>query len=111
MKVLFLCSRNRLRSPTAQQIFAEVPGWEVDSAGIAPDAEHVVSREELEWADLIFVMERRHRSQLQRRFGSLLREKRLVVLSIPDDYDFMQAELVDLLRQRVGPYTPSPMQK
>lgn len=106
-----MCSRNRLRSPTAQQIFAKVPGWEVDSAGIAPDAEQVISREEVEWADLLFVMERRHRSQLQRHFGSLLREKRLVVLSIPDDYDFMQKELVELLHQRVGPYLPSPRQR
>ena len=60
--------------------------------------------------DLIFVMERRHRSQLQQRFGSLLRQKRLIVLSIPDDYDFMQTELVELLRLRVGPYTPNPIQ-
>ena len=110
MRVLFVCSRNRLRSPTAQQIFGQVPGWEVDSAGIAADAEQVVSREEVEWADLIFVMERRHRSQLQQRFGSLLRQKRLIVLSIPDDYDFMQTELVELLRLRVGPYTPNPIQ-
>lgn len=107
MKVLFLCSRNRLRSPTAQQIFAEVAGWEVDSAGLSPDAEHLVSSDQLHWADLILVMEPIHRRRLQRGFGPLLKGKKVAVLSVMDDFEFMQPELIDLLWSRVARYLPS----
>ena len=58
-------------------------------------------------ADLIFVMERAHRARLQRRFGPHLKGKRVICLDIPDDYDFMQPELVALLEKRVGPYLRS----
>jgi predicted protein tyrosine phosphatase len=101
--LLFLCSRNRLRSPTAERIFADRPGVETASAGLAPDAEEQVTPDHLDWADLIFVMERAHRAKLQRRFGARLKGKRVVCLDVPDDYDFMQPELVALLEKKVGP--------
>ena len=100
--LLFLCSRNRLRSPTAEQVFAAWPGVETASAGLAPDAEEQCSAELVEWADLIFVMERAHRAKLQRRFGPHLKGRRVICLDIPDDYDFMQPELVALLEKKVG---------
>lgn len=106
MRVLFLCSRNRLRSPTAQQIFAAVEGWEVDSAGLSPDAEHLLSSDQLEWADLILVMEPIHRRRLQRAYGPLLKGKRVGVLSIADEFEFMQPELIELLWKRVENYLP-----
>jgi len=106
MRVLFLCSRNRLRSPTAQRIFACVGDWEVDSAGLSPDAEHLLSADQLEWADLILVMEPIHRRRLQRAYGPLLKGKRVGVLSIPDEYEFLQPELIELLRSRVERYLP-----
>ena len=59
-RALFLCSRNRLRSPTAEAVFAAWPGVETDSAGLAPDADTRLSAEQLEWADIVFVMERAH---------------------------------------------------
>jgi predicted protein tyrosine phosphatase len=82
--LLFLCSRNRLRSPTAEQVFASRPGVETASAGLAPDAEEQVTPDHLDWADLIFVMERAHRAKLQRRFGQHLKGKRVVCLDVPD---------------------------
>lgn len=100
--LLFLCSRNRLRSPTAERVFASHPGVETASAGLAPDAEEPVTPDHLEWADLIFVMERAHRAKLQRRFGPQLKGRRVICLDIPDDYDFMQPELVALLEKKVG---------
>ncbi|MDH0481776.1 MULTISPECIES: low molecular weight protein tyrosine phosphatase family protein [unclassified Pseudomonas] len=103
-RALFICSRNRLRSPTAEQLFAGWPGVESDSTGLAPDAEVPLSAEQVEWADLIFVMERAHQKRLQQRFGSLLRGRRVICLGIPDDYDYMQPELVELLEARVGSY-------
>ena len=102
--LLFLCSRNRLRSPTAEQVFASRPGVETASAGLAPDAEEHCSAELVEWADIIFVMERAHRARLQRRFRAHLRRARVVCLDIPDDYAFMQPELVALLEKKVPPH-------
>jgi len=102
MKVLFVCSRNRLRSPTAEEIFATVPGWEVQSAGVSPDAEVRLTAEMVEWADVVFVMEEIHRAKLNRQFGSRLRAKRIVCLNISDEYEFMQPELIELLKRRVS---------
>ena len=105
-RVLFICSRNRLRSPTAEQVFADYPGIEVSSAGLDNDADTPVTSEVLQWAELIFVMERKHRSRLQLRFRSDLNGKRVICLGIPDKYRFMQLELVELLKEKVLPHLP-----
>jgi predicted protein tyrosine phosphatase len=104
VNVLFVCSRNRLRSPTAEQVFAGYPGIETDSAGLAPDADVPLSSDQVHWADLIAVMEKRHRGALNRRFARVLAGTRVVCLDIPDDYQFMQPELVALLERRMAPY-------
>ena len=102
--MLFVCSRNRLRSPTAERVFAPQPDLEVASAGTAPDAEDPVTADLLEWAQIVFVMERAHRSKLQRRFGARLRHARIVCLDIKDDFTFMDPVLVELLEGRVTPH-------
>lgn len=102
-RVLFLCSRHRLRSPTAEQVFRDWRDLEVDSAGLAADADTPLSAEQVAWADLILVMENAHRRRLQSRFAGPLKGKRVVVLGIPDDYDFMQPELVELLLRKAAP--------
>ena len=99
--VLFVCSRNRLRSPTAEQVFADWPGIETASAGLAPDADQPLTTELIAWADVIFVMERVHRARLGARFGPHIRGKRVVCLDIADDFDLMDPALVKLLRARV----------
>ena len=99
--VLFLCSQNRLRSPTAEQVFADWPGIETASAGLNVAADNPLTPELLQWADLIFVMERAHRSKLSARFQPYLAGKRVVCLDIPDDYEFMDRELIELLRSKV----------
>ena len=104
MNALFICSRNRLRSPTAETVFAQWPGVETDSSGLAPDADVLLNAEQLDWADIIFVMERSHQRRLTQRFGRQLRGKRIVCLDIPDDYAFMQPELITLLERRAGPH-------
>lgn len=93
LKVLFVCSRNRLRSPTAEQVFGSYPGIEADSAGLAPDAETVLVAEQVQWADVIFVMENQHRSRLNQRFRKALNGKRVVCLDIPDDYAYMLPDI------------------
>lgn len=104
MNVLFVCSRNRLRSPTAEAVFSEVEGIEVASAGTSSDAEEVVGSDQLQWADLIVVMESRHKRALTRDHGRWLKGKRVVVLNIPDRYDYMDPELIALLQERVTPH-------
>lgn len=86
--VLFLCSQNRLRSPTAEQVFADWPGIETASA----------------WADLVFVMEKEHRSRLSSRYNAWLGGKRVICLDIPDDYEYMDPVLVELLKRKVAPF-------
>jgi len=103
-RVLFVCSRNRLRSPTAEQVFRDWPGIEVQSAGLKPDAEERLSGEHLAWADVVFVMEAAHKRELARRFAPSLRDTRVVCLDIPDDFEFMDPALVEILQRRVPPH-------
>jgi predicted protein tyrosine phosphatase len=105
--VLFVCSQNRLRSPTAEQIFAHRTDIRVSSAGTNNDAENPIDLEQVEWADIIFVMEKTHRNKIQQRFQSALKSKRLIVLGIPDDYAFMDDGLVRLLQTKVSRFLPS----
>jgi predicted protein tyrosine phosphatase len=100
--VLFVCSRNQWRSPTAEQVWRKHPALAVRSGGTSPSARHTVSSDDLLWADVIFVMEEKHKSRLKATFSELLRDKPLHVLDIPDDYRYMDPELVDLLTQTVG---------
>lgn len=99
--LLFLCSRNRLRSPTAEMVFSKVPGVRTASAGLAPDAETPVDADLVEWADVILVMEKSHRKKLLERFGKGIGDRPVICLDIPDDYEFMDPELVDLLHRKV----------
>ena len=100
-KVLFLCSKNKLRSPTAEAIFSEIEGWQVCSAGISNDAEVHVSLEDVEWADYIFVMENVHKNKLRNKFGKALNKQVVISLGIPDDYEYMDSELIKILKDKV----------
>lgn len=104
--VLFVCSQNRLRSPTAEQVFATREGIEVLSAGLDNGCGNPVTPELVAWADIIFVMEQAHRNKLSKRFRASLKSQRVIVLGIPDDYDFMDPELVRLLEARVPCFLP-----
>jgi len=101
MNLLFVCSRNRRRSPSAEAVFSDLEGYSVLSAGTSPDAEMPVSADLIEWADIVFVMEAVHRRRLNQRFRAALRSKRLIVLGIPDHYNYMDESLIDLLRVKV----------
>ena len=102
--ILFVCSQNKLRSPTAEAVFADVEGWDVRSAGTNNDAEVPLSTEEIEWADVIVAMEQTHKRKIKERFRSSLKHQRLVCLGIPDNYDYMDEELVKILKNRVPSY-------
>jgi predicted protein tyrosine phosphatase len=102
--ILFVCSQNRLRSPTAEQVFSTRTDIEVSSAGLDSGCGNPVTPELVEWADVIFVMERSHRNKLQKQFRPHLKRARVIVLGIPDDYAFMDPILIGLLKARVSPH-------
>ena len=104
MRVLFLCSQNRLRSPTAEMVFADWPGVECTSAGTNCGADTPLSPELVEWAEIIFCMERQHQRKLLASFQAQLKAARVICLGIPDNYRFMQPELVTVLQKKVEPY-------
>jgi len=85
MNLLFVCSENRLRSPTAEAVFSEYSGINAISAGTNSDAETTVSGDLIEWADSILVMEQSHRNKVSKKFRNLLKGKKLVCLDIPDN--------------------------
>jgi len=105
-RVLFICSQNRLRSPTAEQIFANYPGIECSSAGLNHDAENPLTPELIQWADLIFVMEEAHLNRLRANYRKPLGNRRVVCLDIPDRYEYMDPELVKLLQTKVSRFLP-----
>ncbi|OYU50191.1 MAG: phosphotyrosine protein phosphatase [Rhizobiales bacterium PAR1] len=104
INALFVCSANKLRSPTAEQVFSTYNGVETDSAGLLETADTRLSPEQIEWSDIIFVMEKRHRSKLSKQFKRYLNGKWIICLEIPDEYEYMQPELVALLERKAGPF-------
>lgn len=108
IKILFICSRNKWRSRTAEEIFNNFNGYIVRSAGTEDGARVKVTDGHIGWADLIFVMEKKHIRRLKDKFGFLLSEKKVINLDIPDDYRFMDEELIDILKSRVSEYIDVP---
>jgi predicted protein tyrosine phosphatase len=102
MNVLFICSRNQWRSPTAETVWRKHPGISVRSAGTSPNARKTVGSSDIRWADVIIVMEQKHKSRLVADFTRLLEHKPIHVLEIPDEYRYMDPELVDILKESVG---------
>jgi predicted protein tyrosine phosphatase len=83
-------------------VFSDWPGVETDSAGLAPDAITLLSHEQIEWADVVFVMERSHKAKLSKNYAASMKGKKLICLDIPDRYAFMQPELIEELLKKVG---------
>lgn len=100
-KILFICSKHQLRSPTAENIFKKREDLDVRSAGMDINADRRVSDEDVEWAEYIFVMEKQHVFQLKNRFGGKLINKKIFNLEIEDRYRFMDSELVRILKRKV----------
>lgn len=100
-KVLFVCSRNRRRSLTAEKVFAKVPGWETRSAGTEDAARIKVTAGHVGWADVIVVMEKRHKERLQQKWPEELAGKQCFCLFIPDDFEFLDEALVRELTARM----------
>lgn len=107
MNLLFVCSENRLRSPTGEEVFSEYEGIEAIGCGTNSDAETTLSGDLVEWANIIFVMEKSHRNKVSKKFRTHLKTKRLICLDIPDDYERMDPILIRLLENRVLRHIPT----
>jgi len=107
LKILFICSRNRRRSLTAEKVFADVPDWQVRSAGTEDLARIKVTAGHLGWADVVVVMEKRHKDRLRQKFPEEFAVKECVCLFIPDDFEFMDDALVDELWRRMREHFPA----
>ena len=101
MNLLFVCTENKLRSATAEQVFSEYEGVESIGAGTNKDAATHVSGDLVEWADIIFAMENTHKNKISKKFQPLLKNKRLICLDIPDNYKFMDPVLIELLKKKL----------
>ncbi len=108
MNVLFVCSRNKWRSKTAEDLYKNNATFACKSAGTAAAARIKINAKLIAWADIIFVMEHLHKQRLQEKFSLEIKGKKVIVLNIEDKYKYMDAELVDLIKGSVDPYVSSP---
>ncbi|HEX7457368.1 MAG TPA: hypothetical protein VF301_02950 [Ginsengibacter sp.] len=104
MNILFICSRNKWRSLTAETIYKNMPGIKAKSAGTEPSARIKITAKLIDWADIIFVMEKKHRQRLADKFPGNIINKRIIVLDIPDEYEYMDEELIKTIKISVEPY-------
>ena len=107
-KLLFICSQNRLRSLTAETMYQGFPGYAVKSVGTEPSARIRVNQGHIGWADIIFVMEKKHGRILREKFGEALDGKNVICLQIPDDYRYMEPALLDELKAALSGYVEVP---
>ncbi|MEG4169125.1 MULTISPECIES: methyltransferase domain-containing protein [unclassified Microcoleus] len=107
-KILFVCSQNKWRSLTAEKICENVSGYSVRSAGTEKGARIRVTEGLVGWADWIFVMEKKHGDRLRTKFPESLEGKKVICLQIPDNYEYMEPELVELLQAKLNPYMEMP---
>lgn len=101
MNILFICSRNQWRSPTAEAIYKDSLEHCAKSAGTEPSARIRLNAKLINWADIIFAMEKKHKQRMIENIPEEARKKQIIVLDIPDDYQFMDKELVESIRSSV----------
>jgi len=99
-KFLFVCSQNRWRSLTAEVIFRQDERFEARSAGTSRGARHIISHKDIDWADLIICMEERHKEIIKHIFKDQKLPK-IVVLDIPSSLEYMDPELVEILKDKM----------
>jgi predicted protein tyrosine phosphatase len=106
-KILFVCSRNKRRSLTAETIFKSEPAWDVRSAGTEESARIKATAGQLGWADVIVVMEKRHKERLRQKYPEELAAKLCICLFVSDDYEFMDSALIEILREKIREHFPT----
>lgn len=102
INLLFICSRNQWRSPTGETLWRKRAGFNARSAGTSPNARKTMSQDDIRWADVIFVMEKKHKNRLIANFNRMLEYKPVHILDIPDEYQYMDSELIEELESKVS---------
>ena len=102
LRVLFVCAMNKQRSVTAELVYQNDARLGERSAGVRTGASRRVSEDDLRWADVVFVMENEQKSWIKSRFQGL-DLPRIEVLGVPDEFEVMDAELVEILRLTLDP--------
>jgi len=101
MNVLFVCTANKLRSPTAETLFKTMDGIEARSAGTDQECPQPLTPALVAWADVIVTMETHHRERIRKKFKKdRPADNRIITLSIPDEYERDDPVLVELLREK-----------
>lgn len=100
MKILFICSGNKIRSITAEKIFKSET-FQTLSAGTSKNAIRVISLDDLVWADLIITMESKHEQKIRTSFPRVTKYKKIVNLNIKDNYKYMEPSLISLLKSKM----------
>ena len=101
INVLFICGRNKRRSPTAERVFTHDARLQGRSAGLGDTSPRRLKEADLRWAHLVLVMERKYKGRIRATFRAVEPLPPIESLDIPDEYIFMQAELVALLKSSV----------
>ena len=104
MNLLFVCSRNLWRSPTAEAINKNQSEMNVKSAGTEPSARIRINSSNIKWSDIIFVMEKKHKQRIIAKFPIETHGKTIINLDIPDEYNYMDEELVEEIKSKVNKY-------
>ena len=102
--MLFVCSRNKWRSLTAENMYKNHVTLEVRSAGTEPSARVKINAKLINWADVIFVMEKIHKQKLLQRFPDQTKNATIIILEIEDRYPFMDAALIDEIQNSIQAY-------
>ena len=102
--ILFVCSQNKLRNPSAETIFPEKEGFDVLSAGLNNGAEIPLTAELVEWAETIFVIEKAQRNKLRKKYRKSINKQNVICLEIPNDHEYMGPKLIAILEQKLGKF-------
>ena len=100
IKVLVVCSQNKMRSPTAEAIYRRDPRFTIRSAGLSKMSPRFLSQGDLMWADVVLYMEKEHLERIKNIYPkvSILRS---INLDIPDEYQYMDPELIEILKEKI----------
>lgn len=99
--ILVVCGRNKRRSRTAEFLFKNDARFWIRSAGLSDKSERKLTENDLIWADLVFVMESAQKSRITSSYRHLDLPQ-IDVLNIDDVYDYLDDELIDLLRDGIN---------
>ena len=111
MKILFVCSANIDRSPTAERIYSDRSDLEVKSAGVSSYAMTPISLELIQWADIILCMENKHKHKIKKKYPAIAENKIIDSLDVPDIYEFMNINLVNMIREKTDAWLHNYLEK